>query len=41
MGKYDSPENQSIIINAGYRVLSEIAKIDPQLEKPVSPNHKN
>ena len=29
------------IINAGYWVLSEIAKIDPQQEKPVCPNRKN
>ena len=29
------------IISAGYWVLSEIAKIDPQQEKPVCPNRKN
>ena len=29
------------IINAGYWVLSEIAKINPQQEKPVCPNRKN
>ena len=29
------------IISAGYCVLSEIAKIDPQQEKPVCPNRKS